>query len=63
MAAFVGLLVLVSVMDLRHGRIPDNMVLLGLILGLIAASLQGTLLSGVLTGAGTVLGFMTLALV
>jgi leader peptidase (prepilin peptidase)/N-methyltransferase len=63
MAAFAGLLVLVSVMDLRHGRIPDNMVLLGLILGLIAASLQGTLLSGVLTGAGTFLGFTALALV
>ena len=63
MAAFAGLLVLVSVIDLRHGRIPDNMVLLGLILGLIAAALQGTLLSGVATGAGTFLGFMTLALV
>ena len=63
MAAFAGLLVLVSVMDLRHGRIPDNMVLLGLILGLIAASLQGSLLSGVLTGAGTFLGFTALALV
>ena len=63
MAAFTGLLVLVSLMDLRHGRIPDNMVLLGLILGLIAASLQGTLLSGVVTGAGTFFGFMALALV
>ena len=63
MAAFTAILVLVSVMDLRHGRIPDSMVLLGLILGLIAAALQGTLLSGVVTGAGTFLGFMALALV
>ena len=62
MAAFTGLLVLVSVMDLRHGRIPDNMILLGLVLGLIAAGLQGTLLSAVATGAGTFLGFMALAL-
>ena len=63
LAAFTGLLVLVSVMDLRHGRIPDNVVLLGLILGLIAAALQGALLSAVVTGAGTFLGFMALALV
>ena len=63
MVAFAGLLVLVSVMDLRHGRIPDNVVILGLILGLIAAGLQGTLLSAVTTGAGTFLGFMALALV
>ncbi len=62
MAAFTGLLVLVSVMDLRHGRIPDNMILLGLLLGLIAAALQGTLLSGVVTGAGTFMAFMALAL-